>query len=236
MNKIIQFTFLLLISISLLSGAEWKDFSLNKVKDEQVGSEKRIHLTYDKTIVLVRYFGEMSDKNIAKIGELTQKFHKWKYMKPEKLEFYISNDLIEILISPKVFKYRDIDITKFLPAGMLFIQGENLNYNFRITKDNLFVRIKDFFKHEDLLCENIASAINDPLTYIKLRDPAYLLKKIKELEKKLSSLQATNDKFLAKIGNGIITLHNRGFLGIGYKPVKRDLIDKIIAMKNENPQ
>jgi|GEM_PF-381915 len=246
MNKIIQFIFLLLVSISFLNGAEWKDFSLTVVKEEKVGSENRINLKYEKSEILVRYFGEISEKNMKKIGELTKKFHSWKYMVPEKVEFYIANDLVEILILPKTFKYKGIDITKFLPAGMLFIQGEHLNYNFRITKDNLFVRIKDYFKHEELLCENLASAINDPLTYLKLRDPAYLLKKMQALEKKLEQLQGQfdevkqrsekNDEILGRIGNGIVTLHNRGFLGIGYKAVKRDVIDKIVEMKKENPK
>ncbi len=186
----------------------------------------------------VKYYDEVSAADADIILELNTKFYSWKNMKPARINFLISNRVIEIAVIPDKFSFKEENIMKYLPAGMLFMYTDSLSYNFRITKNNIFVRIKGKFKDEEELCEKTLEAIKDPLAYLKKRDPEFFLTKLTALEESYRKLQRDHEQLAekhAKLLYAVMTLHNTGFLGFGVNPIDKKAVSRIIAIKRENP-
>lgn len=175
----------------------------------------------------IRYQGELSDSWSEKITELNKKFGEWKYMKPESIEYLVTGSSLEILILPQSFKYNDTDFLPFIPGGMTFIYDYALRYNFRVAKNEIFLRLNDKFIDEDSFCKRMKEAVDDPIAYLKKRDPEYFLQKLNELEEGMAILRDGHDK-LAK---SVLYFQNSGFLGFGNNPVKAAVIKRVIELK-----
>jgi hypothetical protein len=181
--------------------------------------------------VKIRYQGELSDTWSEKIVELNKKFGEWKYMKPESMEYLVAGSSVEILILPSVFKYSDTDFVRFIPGGMTFIYDYALRYNFRVTRNDIFLRLNDKFIDEESFCKRMKEAVDDPIAYLKKRDPEYFLQKLNELEEGMAALKSGQDR-LAK---SVLYFQNTGFLGFSNTPVKSNVIKRVIELKTADP-
>jgi len=220
---------------------DWESKGWKIEKSEVNDDFSIIHLKKAKSNqISVKFYGKFPEEYGDKIISYFEEFKKWKNLQVSKIDFFVSNDILEMIISPKALKYNGMNIVPNLPSGLTFkTYGKSLKYNFRITKDNYFVRIVGTFTNEDALLTNVVSAINDPETYLKMREPEYFLKKLTELEEKYNNLKSEYDDFKAKMNKlhyAVLTLHNRGFLGIGVYPIKEKVIKKVIALKKANPK
>ncbi len=229
-------TLLNLIFIIMLSGSLWAfDWEANKITVENKTSDDsktELQLKDDKGFSFkVTYSGDLSDKNGQLILKLKEDFSGWKNMKLAKLNFIASEGIVEAIVVPSEFSYEGTAINDYVPAGMIFSYTDYLQYNFRITVNKLFVRIKGDFKGEDLFCKKLVEAIKNPQLFIKKRDPEYFLEKIEELE---TSLKKLNDE-KEKIRNAVITLHNSGFFS-GPSPIPAANVQKVLDMKKANPK
>ncbi len=208
MKKLITLL-IIVVSTQALYSFDWSKHELN-VESTIVQDSETIITIKDKNekVFTVKYYNEISDENANSIIKLQKSFDKWRYMKVGSLKFVISNDIIEIVIIPSKFVYNNKNIVPYLPAGMLFIYNAELKYNFRMTKNNLFVRIKGRFKDERKFCRNLLYAVNYPHKYLKKRDPEYFLTKLTQLENNLQSLENRHGKLLRK-HNALIKKHDQ---------------------------
>ena len=165
-------------------------------------------------------------------------------LKPESISYGVSDILIDINIQPKKFTCGEKDIMPHLPKGLLFNYDSTLSYNFRITVEKMFVKIKGYYTNEDELCKKVTSAIDDPAQYMKLRDPEYLLGQIEKMfdtqEKyklEMDKIKTDLDKYkLAheKFLTAFLAMQNAGMFSDA-TPVDPKIIDKVISIKTENP-
>ncbi|MCP4129898.1 MAG: hypothetical protein GY754_02670 [bacterium] len=236
MKKYIILCLIILFAATGVYAFDWSAQGLRVQDTRQEENETNLVIADEAgTTFGVKYFGTLADDKGSKIIELNKSFRTWKNMKVRNVNFLVSNEIIQIIIVPSEFKYKTVDILKYLPAGMMFTYIESreykLKYNFRITKDNLLVRVKDDFVDEERLSKNLNEAIKDPLAYIKRRDPDYFLKKLNDLEEKNKKLLEQYNK----LRYTILTLHNSGFFS-GATAVKKKVLERIIDIKTEDPK
>ncbi len=182
-------------------------------------------------VIRVRYFDELSDDWAEKIVAIYGRFQNWKYMKPGTIEFFVNGTTLEVLIIPTAFNYKGTDFMPHIPGGMTFLSDYDLRYNFRVTKDEFFLRLNDRFIDEELLCRRIKEAIDDPVNYLKKREPEYFLAKLNELEESQKQLFDRQEKLI----NAVLYFQNSGFLGFGNTPIKAAVVKRVIELKTSDP-
>ena len=211
---------------------DWKSAGFEQTGSGAAGEENYLMFKdNNSTVIKVRYQGELTDAWAEKIVELNNRLDRSKYMKPGNIEFFIVSDTLEILIIPSSFKYFDTDFMPYIPAGITFIYDYDLRYNFRITKNDIFLRLNDKFVDEELLCKRMKEAVDDPISYLKKRDPEYFLQKLNELEENMAVLKNSQDKLV----QSVMFFENSGFLGFGNTPVKSTVIKRVVELKTADP-
>ncbi len=234
MRKII-FSVLILVFLSLSNAMayDWGSAGYSVLDSGSEDEESFIQLK-DRAgnEIKVRHNKELSDRWGELIIKLNGEFRTWKNMKPEKIEFFVNNNSLEILIIPSSFTYKGTDFIPHIPGGMMFVYDYFLSYNFRVTQDNYFLRINDRFMYEDLLCARMKEAVDDPVSYLKKREPEYFLKKLTELENAQKKLEQSQER----LTNAVIYYENSGFLGFGNTQVKKIVVKRIIELKTAQPE
>jgi len=223
--------YILLFFIMLVSNAmafDWKSAGFEETGTGVTGEENYLMFKdSNSTVIKVRYQGELGDSWAEKIVDLNKRFGQWQYIKPDNIDYFITGDSLEVLIIPKSFTYKGNDFLPFIPGGITFIYDYEFRYNFRITKNDLFLRINDKFIEEELLCKRMKEALDDPIAYLKKREPEYFLQKLNELEESMALLKNSQDKLV----QSVLYFQNSGFLGFGNTPVKSSVIKRIIELK-----
>jgi hypothetical protein len=225
------FVFFIMIASNAMA-YEWKAAGFLETGSGVNGEENYLLFKYNNTTeIKVRYHGELADSWAEKIVELNTRLHRSKYMKPGNMEFFITGESLEILIIPSSFKYLETDFMPYIPGGITFIYDYDLRYNFRITKNNIFLRLNDKYVNEELLCKRMKEAVDDPISYLKKRDPEYFLQKLNELEENMAILKNSQEKLV----QSVMFFENSGFLGFGNTPVKSSVIKRVVELKTSDP-
>lgn len=218
--KRIVLIFLIISFAASLHAFDWKSENITVVETKKEDDVITASLKDSEGNAFTVSYSELNDATAELILKLKSDFYGWKTMQISSIKFVVYRDRIEIAILPSTFNCSGTDIIPYLPAGMFFIYRDVLEYNFRITKNDLFVRIKGMWNTEEAICKKLLEAIKDPLSYIRKRDPEYFLEKIEEFE---------------KLRYGVLMLHNKGFFG-GFNLIKPSVIKRIVAMKKQNPK
>lgn len=233
----------LLISIFLflsVSGAMAYDWASAGMELKESGSteEENFIILKDSSAneIKVRFTGELSDTWSEAVVNLNKKFRSWTYMKVDKLEFYVNGNTLEILIIPASFNYHGMDFLPHIPAGMTFLYDYDLRYNFRVTKNDYFLRINDRYIDESFLCQRMKEAIDDPVAYMKKREPEYFLRKLSELEEAQARTEKVSSENFDRLARALLYYENTGFLGFGNTPVKPQVIKRVIELKAADPK
>ncbi|TAL39970.1 MAG: hypothetical protein EPN93_00170 [Spirochaetes bacterium] len=167
---------------------------------------------------------EVSDDTVQRALGLKTTLSGRELFKIKEIKFIILPNSIDAVIVPSFFTYKDTDILPCLPSTILFSLSDRLEYNFRIVKDNIFMRIKGDFSTDDELGEKVVGGIKNPLSFVRMRDPEVFLTRINEIE------DANR-----KLRNAVISWHNTGFLGIGSGPIDQKKVDRVTALKRQKP-
>lgn len=211
---------------------DWKSNGFTETGNGVNGEENYLMLKDSNSVsVKVRFQGELDKSWGDRIVELNKKFNEWKYMKPDHVEYFINGDSLEVLVIPSTFKYKETDFLPYIPAGMTFIFDYALRYNFRVTKNDIFLRLNDKFINEELLCKRIKEALDDPIAYLQKREPEYFLLKLNELEESIAAVKNSHDK----LTQSVLYFQNSGFLGFGNTPIKSSVIKRVIELKAADP-
>ncbi len=223
-----------ILMVASASAYDWKSAGFEQTGSGSAGEENYLSFKGNNTALKIRYQGELGDSWAEKIVDLNKRFSQWKYMKPDNIDYYITGDTLEILIIPTSFRYQNNDFVPYIPGGMTFIYDYALRYNFRITKNDIFLRLNDKFIDEELLCKRIKEALDDPIAYLKKREPEYFLQKLNELEENLAALKNTQTAAREnqdKLIQAVLYYQNTGFLGFGNTRVKSSVIKRVIELK-----
>lgn len=223
---------IILFTVSSLYAYDWESKNIKVFETETKNGETIQRLnTQEGAEFTLRFKTEVDDIVADLIIKLNSEFRKWENMKVKSLEFVKIEGKLDIIVIPESYIYNNTDFIPNMPAGMLFTYDEMLSYNFRITVENMFIRISGKFFNEKMFSEKITKAIKDPISYLTMYNPKYMLKQIFEHQKKIDELTEKYNKLV----NAVMTLHNTGFLGFGVNEIKKDLVKRVVELKKANP-
>ena len=101
----------------------------------------------------------VTDYHIQIIQTIAEKLYALVNLDIESLRIVFEDSQIFVQVNPAAYLLRDdnvkdgeiIDVAKYMVSGMQFYYSKQLEYNFRMLIDNLFVRINGFlFSAEEL--------------------------------------------------------------------------------------
>ncbi len=224
MRRSIALTIIIVLtSLSGLFAYDWSGTGLNIAEEKEIDGENRIILKDGKGVqVTVDFMGELSDGDAASVVEAYRFFQEWQTMKPERISITIRGEDLTAVVIPSGYSYRNTDFIPHIPSGMIFNLGDVKKYNFRIVKDDFFIRIKGDFISENMLNQKIFSALDDPMKYLEANNPKYIVNKLKRQEEEIENLKYN-----------MVVLANRGCFG-KIKPVSRKDIERIISVKRDH--
>ena len=231
--KILLTAFFMFIAVSGAMAFEWKSAGMEIRETGIVEGENYIILKDGSANeIKVRFQGELGDQWAEAVVSLNSKFRGWTYMKAGTLEFFLNGNTLEVLIIPSGFSYKGINFMPNIPGGMTFLYDYDLRYNFRVNKGDFFLRLNDKFIDEVSLCERMKEAVEDPISYMKKREPEYFLRKLNELEEAQKEAEIN----YSRIANALLYYQNTTFLGFGNTPVKSQVIKRVIELKASDPK
>ncbi len=142
-----------------------------------------------------------SPETAAQITKLKDLFFSWRNIAIGSLRFTITGTLIEALIIPERLEVGGNDLRPFVPAGLFFsyTSALDLQYDFRVTKDNLFMRVSGHYAGEEEVEQKIADALANPTAYLQRSDTEYLLSRIDQSQTAIAGMQAALDKLNAQM-------------------------------------
>jgi len=235
--KTLLISVFMLLSVSGAMAYDWNSAGMTQKESGSTEDENFLILTdRSNNEIKVKFQGELSDTWAEAVVNLNKKFRTWTYMKVGKLEFYVNGNTLEVLIIPSSFNYQGMDFVPHIPAGMTFLYDYDLRYNFRVTKNDFFLRINDRFIDESYLCQRMKEAIDDPVGYMKKREPEYFLRKLNELEEAQIKTQKESSDNFNKLVNALMYFQNSGFLGFGNTAVKPQVIKRVVELRTADPK
>jgi hypothetical protein len=112
----------------------------------------------------------------------------WKLLKIAQAKVVFNDSRVNILVLPSSFVYKNVNLADYMPSGMQFYYVKYLQYDFRMLKDNLFLRLKGEVYSENQFADRLYAAVENPVLFLQTNNPAYLLRQIKDLTQKIERL------------------------------------------------
>lgn len=256
--KIIILAFLILSSFPVFA----QDRPLDRAPDfrnitfTQTGKEGSLN------IYRVNYQGADADVSIMLEGTpgdseretlyiFAEEIFSWNTLTVKSVKVIFKKGGIEINVIPDSLTYNNTELTPYLPAGITFLHTASTFYDFRVVKDNYFIRIRGQYYGPDLLLKTVEEAVADPVRYIAAHDPEYIIKQISEinikdagqdgeidsLKRELKSLSEAHKKLLADfdaLRYAYIATTRKGIYG-RKTPLAQADIDAVLEIKNRRP-
>jgi hypothetical protein len=211
--------------------ADWKGLGL-EVLDKKEGEGAYEYKLKDAGGIefVIQSEKEISDALVKRAIDMKGTLTSREIFKVKEIKFTILPNSIDAAIVPSEFTYSGTDILPYLPSTIIFSLSDKLEYSFRIVKDNIFMRIKGEYIDDKELGEKVLEGINNPVGFVRKRDPEYFLSRINEMEDSLKRLTSEN----GKLRNAVMTWHNT-FLGFGSSPIEQKKVDRVLELRKQRP-
>lgn len=246
--------FFLLLAISTLAYSQ--DFTTTGLKEldrKVIGNSVNIVLEDgNKRVIEVVYKDELSKKELSLVKNIYKTLITWEELELKKAEIIFTDESTDIIILPESLIYNGVDLSKYMPSGMQFYYTNFFEYDFRMFKDTLFMRLKGHYYSKEEFFNEIYSAYLDPILYIQIHDPSYLIRQIDKLREvnsnqnaqiselitSLNNLSQKHEELLEehrKLRDGTVAINNKSFFG-SLGPFSHSDIEEAIIIKKENPK
>lgn len=137
----------------------------------------------------------LNDNTLKGLEVMLAILNGWKHLTIGSQRVVVKEDALEMVLLPKEFIYEGIDFNQYMPAGMQFFYTTYLEYDFRLYKDKLFLRVNGQIFNEKQFCDKLIKALENPMLYIQTHNPDYLIEQIGFLAEELEALKAENKAF-----------------------------------------
>lgn len=141
-----------------------------------------------------------TDFHIQITKTITEKLYTLVNLEIESFRIVFEDEQIFIQVNPASYLLRDnalnggevVDVAKYMVSGMQFYYLNQLEYNFRMLIDNLFVRINGFLFSPHEFEKKLLEAVDNPANYIQTHDPEYIIHKIAAIDNVLDELKQSD--------------------------------------------
>lgn len=186
---------------------------------------------------VVAYLEEPSADVMKKVVQLKDLFFAWKNITIRSLRFTITDDIVDSLVIPDRILVNGSDVQSFVPAGLLFSFSGSLGYDFRVTKDNFFLRVRGTYSSEEEMTQKIAAALANPATFLQRSDMEYVLSRVEALSARVEALAAEVDARAAEVDAlRYAAMRRENTEWLFWKvPIPRDGLKRVVELKRQNP-
>lgn len=151
---------------------DWRQMGAELVSQTDEDSKITVTLKDNQghTFNVVYQDDAMLAKLTKEIVKLERDFYSWRNIHLQDLSFMVFANCLEVVINPREITYHQINIAPAVPAGITMTyepEKSNLNYDCRIMKDDLFVRVTGAYRDETELLAKLGTAYDDPLAYLQ---------------------------------------------------------------------
>lgn len=176
----------------------------------------------------------------------------WKNLTIGSQRVVITKDGLEMVLLPKEFTYKGIEISQYMPAGMQFFYTTYLEYDFRLYKDRILLRVSGQVFDEDQFCKKLFQALENPLLYLQTHNPDYIFDQLSLFGEDFKTLQQNfalllEDQNLLErryntiieenqiLRRAVIALSNGSLFKL-MQPLDPDILQAILSAKQEFPE
>jgi len=173
--------------------------------------------------------------NLRKIAELRDIVHSWAGLEVRTLSIILSGQTVEAVVVPERLTIEGTDVARFMPAGIGFYYREYVQFDFRMVKDSISMRIAGRFIDRVGLATLIQRAIDNPLTFA---DKTNYMARLDRLDRLLEELVARNARLEREhqlLRHATLRLFNTGFL-CGPDEIPEKSVKRAVAIKTANPK
>ncbi|URA09935.1 hypothetical protein [Thermospira aquatica] len=215
-----------------LWGVEWQNYGLEVMGTTNKENALVVFLKDNKGTTFSVENGEaLPETTVVSLLQLKDMMVSWTRIVPDSLSFVYTGTGLEVLLVPKVVRYRGQDLVSYLPAGMRFSWKVGLTYDFRMLIGTNLVRIRGAYESEEELLARMNRAVQYPSLYMRSEDIDLLLQKVESIEERTVFLEAEN----AALKKLWLAYLNKNIFG-QLRPISDAVIDRIVALKKTNPR
>jgi len=95
----------------------------------------------------------------------------WKLLKIAQAKVVFNDSRVNILVLPSSFVYKNVNLADYMPSGMQFYYVKYLQYDFRMLKDSLFLRLKGEVYSETQFADRLYAAVENPVLFLQTNNP-----------------------------------------------------------------
>jgi hypothetical protein len=218
---------LMLIGITTIAAAfDWKSLNVELISQTENDSQTILTLKdkQERTFKVIYQDETMLAKLSNPIIKYKDEFYAWRNIRFKDISFMVFANFLDVVIIPQQFLHNNLNLAMAIPGGITMVydpEKETIHYDFRIMKEDQFIRIDGDYSKESELITKIGAAYDNPSAYLQPTGPA--------------PVQHENigpDK--EKILQSLIYLYNEDWNG-RQKTVPIETIRKVIEVRQNNP-
>lgn len=206
---------------------DWKKYDAELIDRSKDGSKTIVTLKdrKSKTFKVVFQDEDMLEKAASKIIKCKNEFYMWREINVTDISFMVFDNYLEVIVIPKEIMHNNHNLAEAIPAGITMMSRPDqdlMHYDFRIIKDNIFLRIDGDYLNEGELTAKLRYAYDYPLIFQQRG------------ETKIGNNEAPNTGIDEKTRQALIYLLNEDWNGRS-KPVPPEVIQKVVQYRQNNP-
>lgn len=239
---------LLFISFSIYAG-DLESYNLQiTMEGEHLGKFETVIITPEEMELSILSDRKLTIKQQDLIGRTYLNFFNWIELNIKSAQLVFEGRRLSIILKINELVYKDVEISQYLPSGIQLYYDKFYEYDFRMFKDGLFMRLKGQYYSKEEFLEELYNAVADPILYIQIHDPSYIIRQIDELrtqnqnqDKELYE-QLNNHSELLNRHNDLLNMHMKlqeNYIELlkshnNQKDIQERLKDGIISLNNKS--
>lgn len=218
---------ILLLSCVRSEAYDWKKLDAEQIDKSKDGSKTVITLKDKKEQIfkLVYQDEKMLDKAAPKIIKYKNELYGWREISFIELNFLVFDDFLEVIVMPEKIMHNDNNLATAVPSGITMVSKPDqdlMRYDFRIIKDNYFLRIDGDYLSEGELMAKLCYAYDYPSLFLQ------------RSETNVGGAGSPNGVNDEKTRQALIYLLNEDWNGRP-KSVPSETIKKVVNLRQNNP-
>jgi hypothetical protein len=205
---------------------DWKTLNAEMISQSENESQTIVVLKdrQSRTFKVIYPDEAMLAKLSNKILKYKNDFYNWKNIRFNDITFMVFADFLNIIVVPQEVNYNKQNLAVAIPAGITMAydpEKDALRYDFRIMKDEQFIRIVGNYLREEELVNRIGKAYDNPAGNLQPANPDPL---------QPINMGDTSEKMI----QALIYLNYEDWNG-RHKTIPIETIRRVVELKQNNP-
>lgn len=228
--------FVFMIAPLMLGAADWSEWNLKALSS--TNENARTMTVFEGEggrQFTLSYESEPGAAVMKKVVELRDLVYSWSELQLRSLTIIVAGDSVEAIAIPEKLVLAGTDVAVHLPAGLGFYYRDYIQFDFRMVKDSISMRIAGRYIDRAGLATLMQRAIENPLTFA---DKTNYMARLDRLDRELEELTARHGKLVREhelLRHGTLYLLNTGFL-CGPSDIPLKSVKRAVALKSANPK